>query len=404
MGMPLLGTTNGYGQSTEHTATNEPEWEYEYDENETEDFYFTLDVTARQSEKTPSATLPGQTEQSTNPVMTQTPSASNKRRKTGTPETTSGPGNAGKLEVLDLDSENPLIRLQDAFYSCHWSTDLGTQFYITKPGVAENPLRPGHVLDVVGISRIRLVGKPVSVRKRKGENATATVGSTAATAISVDEDINELDAVGSAPEYTPTQAALSTKNQAARFTTARQQATDPAVKAQASFLERLTGIKQKKGETDLIPFFGVKNYKPPDNKDEIRDRALAADAQRGDVATSSRPATSGRKPYKKRKSVNADDSVSYPKRKGRAKSTAGSPISLEVSGKASSSGLRTADATTAAGIGHALEEGQANEDRSEQGPRVEVGPNLVLSEQTGVDQGGARGQVDEHVEPTREQT
>lgn len=270
MGMPLIGTTNGYGQSPEYTATNEPEWEYEYDENETEVFYFTLDVTAHQTEKTPNATLPGQTEQITNPVTTQIPTASNKKRKTSSSETTSGPQNADKLEVLDLNSENPLIRLQDAFYSCHWSTDLGTQFYITKPGVVEEPLRPGHVLDVVGTSRIRLVGKPVSVSKRKGENATATVGSAATTAISVDEDIKELGAAGSASDDAATQATLSIKNQAARFATARQQATDPAVKAQALFLERLTGIRQKKGETDIIPFFGVKNYKPPDNKSTLR--------------------------------------------------------------------------------------------------------------------------------------
>ena len=105
------------------------------------------------------------------------------------------------MQVLDLHSENPLVKLGESFYSCHWSTDLGTQFYVTKSGVVEEPLRRGHVLDVLGVSRARLTGRPVTLHRRRPDVAEQSVGSSAVNAIALDEDDNQANAGAAAVQY-----------------------------------------------------------------------------------------------------------------------------------------------------------------------------------------------------------
>ena len=212
------------------------EWEYEYDDEETEDFYFTLDVTTLQSQSSSNATHIGKGKAPARPN--------------------------DQLQVLDLHSDSPLIKLGDCFYSCHWSTDLGTQFYVANPGIDEKPLRRGHVLDVIGISRARLTGEPVTLHRRRPDAPEKAVGSTTADAIVLDNEEDVASNV-STPTPVPTSLDHSLNKNINRLATARQNARDPVVKAQASFLERLAIIKQKKGEKDAVPIFGVDDLSAP---------------------------------------------------------------------------------------------------------------------------------------------
>jgi hypothetical protein len=225
---------------------SDDDYEYELDEQRTESYYFTLDLSSHDDR-----------------------AASKADHGQG--------GVPGQLQILDLHTENPLVKLDEKFYSCNWSTDLGTQVYVARSGVAQEPQRPGHVVDVVGLSRTRLVGQPAILHQRQRDNDAPVEGVTAENAIPVEKDRGHFleDATDAA------NAAPTTARQVARFAAVREKATDPAQKAQASFLERLSSIKQKRGESDIVPFYGIKKYKAPANKNEIRQVAIRASAEEG---------------------------------------------------------------------------------------------------------------------------
>jgi hypothetical protein len=226
---------------TDPTATtSDSDYEYEY-ADETEDFYFTLDVTKHQS---------------------QTISKPNQNTQNGKSKGKQSAQPTDRLQVLDLHSENPLIKLGDSFYSCHWSTDLGTQFHVTKSGVVEEPLRRGYVLDVLGISRARLTCNPVTLHRHRPDAAEKGVGSSAVNAVVLDSDDEQANA-GAVPVNTPNAQQHPMKKSISRLAAARQNARDPLVKAQASFLERLAIIKHQRGETDAVPVHGVEELTGP---------------------------------------------------------------------------------------------------------------------------------------------
>ena len=269
------------------TTAKDSDWEYEYDENETEDYYFTLDITTHQTasflkeylsaRKAQRSTSNGRKDSTRSGELTsRTTNAQATPSDNGTPQPSSiaSPRPDRRLQALDLHTDNPLIMFDHQLYSCHWATDLGTSFNVARPGVAEEPLRPGRVLDVVGISQARLVGKPAIVTPRK-DNSAKEIGASAEYAISIDED-DDVDIVAETPEDTSSQRLSTTE----RFAGAHEQVKDHEARAKASFLEQLSAIKLKKGETDSIPFFGVKNYEVPSNKDQIRANALAEDSER----------------------------------------------------------------------------------------------------------------------------
>ena len=233
----------GLDPSSPSGATSDSDYEYEYTD-ETENFYFTLDVTKHQSQAAP------KTNQNT---MSRTPKGKQSAQPTRT----------DSLQVLDLHSENPLVKLGSSFYSCHWSTDLGTQFYVTKPGVVEEPLRRGYVLDVLGLSRARLTGTPVTLHQRRPNASEKPVGSSTGNAILLDIDDDEQASAGASPGSTPTTQQPPMHKNISRLATTRQNARDPLVRAQASFLERLAIIKRQKGETDVVPGHGIEELTGP---------------------------------------------------------------------------------------------------------------------------------------------
>ena len=291
--MAINEINNRHGAADEEQS----EWEYEYDENETEDYYFTLDVTTnlpdaalkvdqskrkrlKQTTKTHEAgsTRDGQASESV-PLQH---GATESNEPTTVESST--PSDGGRLEVLDLHTKNPLIMLDNKVYSCHWCTDLGSQFYVAQPGIADKPLRPGRVLDVIGLSRARLIGRPATLHQLKVNGAEQLEGATAEKAIEIGDEDSDVNVAADTPDRTPLGDALAPERAHSAY--ARPEIKDPALQARASFLERLQSIKQQKGETDKIPFYGVKSYQLPANRDEIRERALAADAEReGDDAT-----------------------------------------------------------------------------------------------------------------------
>ncbi|KAI7165952.1 hypothetical protein KC343_g14182 [Hortaea werneckii] len=299
--------------SGDDTGGDDVQWEYEYDDNETEDFYLTLDLTTHVS----------------NAVATPEPRKRNRAAPKGKrrPETTAEQSareerdaavpavttarlpslpaaeadgeeqfptatQEAKLQILDLHSDNPFVKFVDGVYSCNWHTDLSTQVYVARPGVTELPLRPGNVVDVVGLSRRRLVGKPVTLQPRPKPVSVETeplLPSGDDENHPSSQDVPTTTTTTIPPHSPPAAAAglppssdFSHVRPGDPLTIPRDRVRNEAMEQQASFLEQLSAIKLKRGETDLVPVSGVRYYDPPADREGIRARALAvADSERG---------------------------------------------------------------------------------------------------------------------------
>lgn len=258
------------------------DWEYEYDENETEDIYFTLDLTThvpnaiQEKQYAKNGKLVGaadpeknvQSDANTQPA----PDGNNEDDDDAANDELAEippPQDAGKLQILDLHTEKPYVKYNNGFYSCHWFTDLGTQFWITNPGAVRDPKFSGHVLDVVGSSQTRLVARPANLKRKRDETEpTLNEGETAAQSIAINDDaasdVSDAESRSNAMdiEQDPTKPMI----------VPRQKIKDPHLEAQANFMERLSALKLKKGEKDAhqIPMRVPVYYKGARNADELR--------------------------------------------------------------------------------------------------------------------------------------
>ena len=275
--------TQGISQPAARTEphTNDSDWEYEYDEHETEDIYFTLDLTTH----VPNAIQEKQYAKNGKLIGPEKNGAASENApqddangeaalnesehpQIDTAVDNTAPTEAGRLQVLGLHTEKPYVKYNNGFYSCHWFTDLGTQFWITNPGVVSDPKLSGHVLDVVGASQTRLVAKPANLkRKRDAPEAEHRQDETAAQSIEIDDDAA---------------SDVSDADSRAQVVVAEQDLNEPMVvvppkndlhlQGQASFMERLSAIKLRKGEHDAhdIPRKIPVYYKGAHNADELR--------------------------------------------------------------------------------------------------------------------------------------
>ncbi|KAI7463039.1 hypothetical protein KC351_g16063 [Hortaea werneckii] len=301
--------------SADDTGEDDVQWEYEYDANETEDFYLTLDLTTHVSNAVatpePRKRNRAAPKGKRRPETTAEQSA-REEREAAVPAVTTArlpslPAAAAdgeeqlptatqeaKLQILDLHSENPFVKFVDGVYSCNWHTDLSTQVYVARPGATETPLRPGNVVDVVGLSRMRLVGKPVTLQPRPkpvsvetepllprgddGNNPSSQDVPTTTTSTT-----NPPHSPSAATAGLPPSSDFSHIRPGDPLTIPRDRVRTEAMEQQASFLEQLSAIKLKRGETDLVPVSGVRYYDPPADREGIRARAVAAvaDSERG---------------------------------------------------------------------------------------------------------------------------
>lgn len=289
------------------------EWEYEYDDNQTEDFYLTLDLTthvsnavaapeprkrnraAPKGKRRPETAAEQATRDEREPPIPAVTTAT-ATRLPSLPATTAADGEDPihpgtqdpKLQILDLHSENPYVKFIDGVYSCNWHTDLSTQVYVARPGVTATPLRPGHVVDVVGLSRHRLVGKPVTLQPRPKPVVVAqpepeALGGGGGGGEGNDDPNNLSHATATTTTTTPPQTtAPPTSNDfppiirpGEPLHIPRDRIRTEAMQHQAAFLEQLSAIKLRRGETDLVPVSGVRYYDPPADREGIRARARA---------------------------------------------------------------------------------------------------------------------------------
>jgi hypothetical protein len=281
--MAAQGISQPPARNEPHT-TDAGDWEYEYDQNETEDIYFTLDLTThvpnaiQEKQYAKNGKLIGGANVAANedtPQGDATLIEADEEAGPSNEHATNAPAitEASTLQILDLHTEKPYVKFNNGFYSCQWFTDLGTQFWITNPGVVSDPKLSGHVLDVVGSSQTRLVAKPANLkRKRDAKEAEPPIeGQTAAPSIGINNDEAASD-VSDAESRSNVLDVQHEQDPTKAMVIPRQKIRDPHLAAQASFMERLSELKLKKGEKDAhrIPLKVPVYYKGARNIDALR--------------------------------------------------------------------------------------------------------------------------------------
>lgn len=284
------------------SAEEVDEWEYEYDETQTEDWYFTLDLTmhvpdAFVEKQHPDLRTPYPYSKGFGPNA-----ATGDEPDVAADDTTNAkdPSPASsKIQILDLHTGNPLVKLDDDIYSCYWSTDLGTQFHVSEAGVTSNPRRPGTVMDIVGSSQTRLLGKPVQVYPRDKSGNVVKPSNTGRPEIELGSGSDsEMESDEATKLPSDLQAAHGQPLKIPRTFCRDQNGHD-----QATFLERLSEIKLKKGENDILPLYSVRNYDPPDDADELRRESLAADVEQAKKMKDELLVVTGQRPRKRRRKL-----------------------------------------------------------------------------------------------------
>lgn len=204
-------------------ACSDSDWEYEYDETQTEDFYFTLDLPGtvdRPTKRRKTYAEVAGDEGAAQPPRTQHVSDGDNGRQASEPR-------SSPIKFTGLHSTTPSVVYGEQHYDCRWTTDLGTQFHVSRPGLTKTPFRPGHAVDVVAVSRVRLTGcriTPPPSPKTSGKRSTATDHS-----IVLDDDDDEAE-----DDRDPNGSTRTTPFAGGQ--------------PQLSFLERVAEIQRKKGE------------------------------------------------------------------------------------------------------------------------------------------------------------
>ncbi|KAK1811319.1 hypothetical protein LTR12_014307 [Friedmanniomyces endolithicus] len=271
---------------------DQSEWEYEYDPHETEDLYFTIDLTTHVPGAIPTQPVPRNGKRTPKAPESRPTGDSAPRHVDFDAE----PRPMGTLQLLDMHTTDPLVRFEDSVYSCNWHTDLGTQIFVGQRGAISQPVRPGHVLDVIGTSQTRLLGRPVKLFPRNDRIDDTPKISPQDPADTPDSGPKETLAATLPPSD------LSDLRPGQQLVIPLDAIKDPRQLAQASFLERLSTIKLQKGELDIIPVAGVKHYPQPANKEEIRQRALATAAAMQNILSANEPPTMPKVGKRKRRS------------------------------------------------------------------------------------------------------
>lgn len=262
---------------------DDSEWEHEYDENETEDVYFTVDLTTHVPDAFVKQNKEAKNGKTFRGNLDSRLRAGSARYADATPEQTASkevtPATADATEVVEtaadentrarnvvqfvgLHTATPYLVYNNDFFTAYWLTDIGTELWITSPGVIKSVVHRGDVLDILGTSRARLMAMPAKLEPKYDEDETIAEPTHTTT--------DREAAPEAAEETTDPTSILATIT----ATIPQQLQTDSRLQAQASFMEKFQALKRKKGEHDTMPMYSVKQYEYPADAVEIRARAL----------------------------------------------------------------------------------------------------------------------------------
>jgi TFIIIC subunit triple barrel domain len=201
------------------------EYEYQYDDIQTETVLVDLDLTSlngvtKSSKGKKSLNNGTQVDAAPSKGSDDDPAPTpNAKTKTSQKRDTKLQQPLGSVQLLDLDTESPIISFNNEIYECTWTDMIGTNIFFSEPGVvsAMEATQSNKDYALLGTSRIKLLGnhakllKP-DMRKRK---LSKTAG----------EDTELPDAI----------AGSAAQNKTSK---------------QADFLESVMAVKRRRRETD----------------------------------------------------------------------------------------------------------------------------------------------------------
>ena len=244
----------------------ESEWEYEYDTEEVESYYVTLDLT---SHLLPSLRGRGNNNAAKSDTKPQKKKSEEAAQQVVEEAKVIEEGQIQQdpskdpIQIIDLQSDNPLIAYNKQLYSCSWATDVGTSVFLSAPSenpdLEYNPLRSFKTFDLVGTTSARLMGIPVKVRPRLVPLSAARRDENYST-----EDVTTLgdgEVIKFSAEH-GLQIDLPSTASAQKV-------------SQARFLERLSTLKRQRGQMDHVPVRPIKAYSRPENWEQEREDWLA---------------------------------------------------------------------------------------------------------------------------------
>lgn len=140
-----------------------------------------------------------------------------------------------KAQFLGLNTTTPIVSYMDDIYTCTWTDLIGTNMFLTQPGLAESaqPLHSTADYDLIGKSRIKLVAQKAKVSKKdvvREKRRTDTDGEREKT----------IEAEGS-PKGRSLGGFIRTNS-----------IVNQQIKNQAAFLEKMMDIKRRRGERDIV--------------------------------------------------------------------------------------------------------------------------------------------------------
>ncbi|OAG03552.1 uncharacterized protein CC84DRAFT_1095036 [Paraphaeosphaeria sporulosa] len=155
-------------------AVEDDEWEYEYDDNETEDFYIPIDL-ANVPSVQGALGLGGSTQRGHPTLLaTKLRAITSERRDAESSlvvQNVEDVGESvGKIQIIGLHTENPLMMYNDQLLSCEWNKTIGTDLIFAKPGaIVEKEgkaLRSLPSVDLVAMGSAKLVARVARMRPR----------------------------------------------------------------------------------------------------------------------------------------------------------------------------------------------------------------------------------------------
>ncbi len=160
---------------------------------------------------------------------------------------------ATNVQILDLHSENPIISYMDQIYSCKWTDMVGTNMFFTDPGLsaeANATMLSTEDYDLVGLSRIKLLGQRGKVAKNMASASEGRADDARTNEQSVEaDDAHDGRSLGD----------LKTSNPK----------LNKQIKKQAAFLEKMMDLKRQRGEQDIVRVY-VDEQSAPDEKTEVQ--------------------------------------------------------------------------------------------------------------------------------------
>ena len=164
------------------------------------------------------------------------------------------------IQILDLNSRNPMISFDGQVYSCSWGKTIGTDLIFAAKGALGDSTRPvmrGDGFDLLTTSRIKLVGTPVILEPvNKGQTEVGNEATGQAPAATTANGVLQPEPTPAQPHPEPPQpdpfAALEA-NDAMPLRPMTDPASEAHMQERNAWLQRFAEIRRGRGEPVTIP-------------------------------------------------------------------------------------------------------------------------------------------------------